>query len=159
MPPDLTAHQGSRVTNPPTSKQTKQTAAGLAVLFALCCGGAVGINSAFSDDDKPDTAATTPVQRFVDPAADQAAVTTAPALPQVTETTVEPEPEPTTVKPKPKATTKKPKPKPAPTSKKPTAVYYKNCDAVRAAGADPIHRGDPGYAKHLDRDGDGVGCE
>lgn len=38
-------------------------------------------------------------------------------------------------------------------------VYYKNCDAVRAAGAAPIHRGDPGYAKHLDRDGDGVGCE
>ena len=39
------------------------------------------------------------------------------------------------------------------------SVYYKNCDAVRAAGADPIHRGDPGYAKHLDGDGDGVGCE
>ena len=33
------------------------------------------------------------------------------------------------------------------------------CTAVRAAGADPIRRGDPGYAKHLDRDGDGVGCE
>jgi hypothetical protein len=39
------------------------------------------------------------------------------------------------------------------------SVYYKNCTAVRAAGADPIRRGDPGYAKHLDRDGDGVGCE
>lgn len=37
-------------------------------------------------------------------------------------------------------------------------VYYKNCDAVRAAGAAPIKRGDPGYAKHLDRDGDGQGC-
>lgn len=37
-------------------------------------------------------------------------------------------------------------------------VYYKNCDAVRAAGAAPIKRGDPGYAKHLDRDGDGEGC-
>nr|WP_229731176.1 excalibur calcium-binding domain-containing protein [Microbacterium faecale] len=23
----------------------------------------------------------------------------------------------------------------------------------------PVHRGDPGYARHLDRDGDGVGCE
>ncbi|MBW6439075.1 excalibur calcium-binding domain-containing protein [Actinoplanes hulinensis] len=31
--------------------------------------------------------------------------------------------------------------------------------AVRAAGADPIRRGDPGYGRHLDRDGDGVGCE
>lgn len=39
------------------------------------------------------------------------------------------------------------------------SVYYKNCTEVREAGADPIHRGEPGYAKHLDRDGDGVGCE
>ncbi|MCP9945711.1 excalibur calcium-binding domain-containing protein [Streptomyces somaliensis] len=22
-----------------------------------------------------------------------------------------------------------------------------------------MHRGDPGYGRHLDRDGDGVGCE
>ncbi|MEV6791728.1 excalibur calcium-binding domain-containing protein [Streptomyces sp. NPDC051320] len=39
------------------------------------------------------------------------------------------------------------------------STYYQNCDAVRAAGAAPIHVGDPGYARHLDRDGDGVGCE
>ena len=26
-------------------------------------------------------------------------------------------------------------------------------------GAAPVRRGDPGYARHLDRDGDGVGCE
>jgi hypothetical protein len=39
------------------------------------------------------------------------------------------------------------------------AVYYANCTAVRAAGAAPIHRGDPGYASKLDRDGDGIGCE
>lgn len=38
-------------------------------------------------------------------------------------------------------------------------VYYKNCSAVRAAGKAPIHAGDTGYGKHLDRDGDGVGCE
>ncbi len=38
-------------------------------------------------------------------------------------------------------------------------VYYKNCSQVRAAGAAPIYGGDPGYARHLDRDGDGVGCE
>ena len=38
-------------------------------------------------------------------------------------------------------------------------VSYANCTAVRAAGAAPIRRGDPGYARHLDRDGDGVGCE
>ena len=36
---------------------------------------------------------------------------------------------------------------------------FADCAAVRAAGADPIHRGDPGYSGHLDRDGDGVACE
>ena len=39
------------------------------------------------------------------------------------------------------------------------STYYANCDAVRAAGAAPIHAGDPGYSRRLDRDGDGVGCE
>ena len=39
------------------------------------------------------------------------------------------------------------------------SVHFKNCTAARDAGAAPVHRGDPGYAPHLDRDGDGVGCE
>lgn len=39
------------------------------------------------------------------------------------------------------------------------SVHFKNCTAARDAGAAPVHRGDPGYASHLDRDGDGVGCE
>ncbi|MFI6080918.1 excalibur calcium-binding domain-containing protein [Streptomyces sp. NPDC051217] len=39
------------------------------------------------------------------------------------------------------------------------STYYANCTAVRAAGADPIRTGDPGYGSHLDRDGDGVACE
>jgi hypothetical protein len=38
-------------------------------------------------------------------------------------------------------------------------VYYANCSAVRAAGAAPLHSGDPGYSRKLDRDGDGVACE
>lgn len=38
-------------------------------------------------------------------------------------------------------------------------VYYKNCTEARNAGAAPVYKGDPGYGKHLDRDGDGVGCE
>jgi hypothetical protein len=37
--------------------------------------------------------------------------------------------------------------------------YYKNCSAARDAGAAPVMEGDPGYGPHLDRDGDGVGCE
>ncbi|MGN7940535.1 excalibur calcium-binding domain-containing protein [Metabacillus sp. 22489] len=40
-----------------------------------------------------------------------------------------------------------------------TNVYYKNCTQAKAAGAAPIHKGEPGYAKHLDRDGDGIGCD
>ncbi len=58
--------------------------------------------------------------------------------------TPEPEPEPE----------QEPEPEPEVES-----VYYENCTAARDAGAAPVHRGDPGYASHLDRDGDGVGCE
>lgn len=36
---------------------------------------------------------------------------------------------------------------------------FANCSAARAAGAAPVRLGDPGYGRHLDRDGDGVGCE
>ncbi|WP_344230849.1 excalibur calcium-binding domain-containing protein [Citricoccus alkalitolerans] len=50
--------------------------------------------------------------------------------------------------------TKAPEPTRAPAS-----AFYANCDAARAAGAAPVYRGDPGYSKKLDRDGDGVGCE
>ena len=38
-------------------------------------------------------------------------------------------------------------------------VYFRNCSAARAAGAAPVYLNEPGYASHLDRDGDGVGCE
>ena len=36
---------------------------------------------------------------------------------------------------------------------------FENCTAARAAGAAPVLAGDPGYGPHLDRDGDGIGCE
>ena len=36
---------------------------------------------------------------------------------------------------------------------------YRNCSEARAAGAAPVMRGEPGYGQHLDRDGDGIGCE
>jgi hypothetical protein len=38
-------------------------------------------------------------------------------------------------------------------------AYFANCAAARAAGAAPVRVGQPGYGRHLDRDGDGVGCE
>lgn len=40
-----------------------------------------------------------------------------------------------------------------------TSAYYANCSAARAAGAAPVYASQPGYGRHLDRDGDGVGCE
>ncbi|HEX5333459.1 MAG TPA: DUF1524 domain-containing protein [Cellulomonas sp.] len=48
---------------------------------------------------------------------------------------------------------------PAPAVDTLVTVTYANCDAVRAAGAAPIHLGEPGYATALDRDGDGIACE
>lgn len=49
-----------------------------------------------------------------------------------------------------------PPPKPVPVVRN---VSYANCDAVRAAGAAPLYRGQPGYSTTLDRDGDGIACE
>jgi hypothetical protein len=46
-----------------------------------------------------------------------------------------------------------------PPATSPPGVYYANCDAARAAGAAPLHAGDPGYRSGLDRDNDGVACE
>lgn len=48
----------------------------------------------------------------------------------------------------------------APAAQAPAAsTYYDNCTAARNAGAAPVRAGDPGYGRHLDRDGDGIGCE
>lgn len=41
----------------------------------------------------------------------------------------------------------------------PQKEFYSNCKAVKAAGAAPLYRGDPGYSEDLDRDGDGIACE
>jgi hypothetical protein len=38
-------------------------------------------------------------------------------------------------------------------------VHYASCSEVRAAGAAPLRKGDPGYSTRLDRDGDGIACE
>ena len=40
-----------------------------------------------------------------------------------------------------------------------SSVYYESCADARAAGAAPLHRGEPGYRPGLDKDGDGVACE
>ena len=52
-----------------------------------------------------------------------------------------------------------PAPNPKPNPKPPANAYYKNYTEVWNAIGRPIKRGEPGYGSHLDRDGDGVGCE
>lgn len=75
-------------------------------------------------------------------AAPRPAATARPAPRRTTQPTPPPPPRPRTTAPRP-----------------PQAVYYPNCAAARAAGAAPLHRGDPGYRPGLDRDGDGIACE
>ncbi len=87
--------------------------------------------------------------------------TTAPPPPPTAPPTTAPPPPPTA----PPTTAPPPAPQPfvppssAPTPPAPTGAYYENCTAARAAGAAPIHRGEPGYRPALDRDNDGVACE
>ena len=69
-----------------------------------------------------------------------------------------PTPAPPTPAPQPPPTAASAAPAP-PAAPAGGAAYFKNCTAARAAGAAPLHRGDPGYRPELDRDGDGVACE
>ncbi|MDT3443592.1 excalibur calcium-binding domain-containing protein [Pseudofrankia sp. BMG5.37] len=48
---------------------------------------------------------------------------------------------------------------PPPADPDPVDVYYANCAEARAAGAAPLHRGEPGYRSGLDRDNDGTACD
>ncbi|MCX4505570.1 excalibur calcium-binding domain-containing protein [Streptomyces anulatus] len=80
-------------------------------------------------------------------------VPAATAVVRITVTAAAPEATPT-ANPTPAGNASKP-----PKATDPAPAYYENCDAARAAGAAPVEEGDPGYAPHLDRDGDGVGCE
>lgn len=164
----------SSTQKPSTTKVVLLTLLGV-FLFAFCGLGVVGVVIGGTDDTtsksetasgeaRPLAAAQPPSSPAVvaKPAATATRVpaakpTRTSARPTAAATT--PKPRPTTVKPKPRPTTKKPKPRPTTVEPAEPEVYYKNCTAVRAAGAAPIHRGDPGYARHLDRDGDGVGCE
>ena len=131
------------------------------------CGAddaAVPVPGAASSTTVP-TTAPAPIQpALAAPAPTTAASTTRPA-PTTTRpaptTTPGPQPAP---RPQPRP---EPRPQPQPAAEKSDddedsgggSAYYKNCKAARAAGAAPVRRGEPGYGSHLDRDGDGVGCE
>jgi hypothetical protein len=38
-------------------------------------------------------------------------------------------------------------------------AYYHRCADAHTAGAEPLHRGEPGYRPQLDADNDGIACE
>lgn len=72
--------------------------------------------------------------------------------------------------PAPEPVYEEPAPAPEPVYEEPAPVYeapapvaptvsYASCKEVKAAGAAPIHLGDPGWDSKFDRDGDNVGCE
>lgn len=48
---------------------------------------------------------------------------------------------------------------PRPSSPARSGTYYRSCKEVRAAGAAPLRRGQPGYRAEMDGDGDGIACE
>jgi Excalibur calcium-binding domain len=50
-------------------------------------------------------------------------------------------------------------PLPAPQMALGGSIYFPNCASARAAGVTPLRAGQKGYGRHLDRDGDGIGCE
>lgn len=112
-----------------------------------------------SDDTTP-TPTPTPTRTTASPTPTPKPTPTKSATPtpqpsNPTETTETTEPE--------LARTTAPKPKPTPTrtvtEEVAPPVYYDNCAEARAAGAAPVRRGQPGYGTHLDRDGDGTGCD
>ena len=97
------------------------------------------------------------------PAASTSTQMAPPPAPKATHPAPPPQPQPAVDPPSPPDTTT---PEPAATTTDngddgsgSGGAFYKNCDAARAAGVAPLHRGDPGYRPKLDRDGDGIACE
>ena len=152
--------------------------AGLGCLSAIVALGVLGscLGSAGAGDDASKPAPTVTVTTTVTetPAAaptvtstvTQTVTTTVTATATATTTTTAtaaaPEPaqdaapasEPTTAQPRPLVQ--------QPEEESPTdsaAVSFASCAEARAAGAAPLHGGDPGYSRRLDRYGDGVACE
>lgn len=117
----------------------------------------IGIVAGSDGETKTDTAAS----KKAAPAATVTATVTATPAPAATETvTAEPEPAPTVTKTKTVRVTVAPAAGGSDDGGgSGGSTYSANCTEVRAAGAAPIRTGDPGYGRHLDRDGDGVACE
>ena len=123
----------------------------------------------FNGDDTASTSADRPVGTAKTPAPAPTQTTTS-ASPTETPThepthsttpklTPTPTPSETTSTAAPPTPTETPTEAPKTTPSVAAAIAYKNCAEVRAAGKAPLHRGDPGYSRDLDRNGDGVACE
>lgn len=90
--------------------------------------------------------------------------TSAPGPPSTANVPIAPlAPFPETTPPTPPITTQEPLPTqgytPPVTTQASPAARYGNCAEAKAAGAAPMHRGEPGYRSALDRDGDGIACD
>ena len=84
-----------------------------------------------------------------------ATTTTAPTTTTTAPTTTTTTPPPPTTEPPP-AVPPPTRPPSPPTTER---VRYDNCLEALFDGALPLREGDPGYGRHLDRDGDGEACE
>ncbi|GAA2672447.1 MULTISPECIES: excalibur calcium-binding domain-containing protein [Actinosynnema] len=125
----------------------------LVVLTALVlagCEGSTPSGGELSTSPSPTTTTTSATTTTSSPAPVTTTSTTTTTPPPAVAPQPQPQPQP---EPKPQ-----PKPQPAP-EPQPAPAYYKNCAEARAAGAAPLHAGEPGYRSALDRDGDGVACE
>ncbi|MCC3763987.1 excalibur calcium-binding domain-containing protein [Glycomyces sp. TRM65418] len=147
MPDDHLSAAGPQRTGikPWSELSTREKASGIAILALplFCCFGVV--NMVGDDDDSR-----SPVDRVTEIAT------------VATESPTEPEPTTTRAAPTEVATTEAATTEaaePEPETQAAPEVYYDNCDAAREAGAAPVHDWEEGYGEHLDRDGDGVGCE
>ena len=130
----------------------RRSAAIKAFLGLACCGALLGTGMTGCTASEPSGSPEKAVAQEVPTVA--APTTTAPTA-EASAVSPEPSPSPTPAAP----TTAKPAAKPSPRKTTKPAVYYKNCDAVRAAGKAPLLRGEPGYRTGLDRDLDGEACE
>lgn len=122
---------------------------GAALTAALCIS--LGACASDKDDPKPAPSNSTPTR----PAPTSSA-------PSPSATPTRPSPVPTSAPP---SETAAPTPEArlrstdTPAEEATEEVSYRNCSDVRAAGAAPIRRGEPGYSSSLDRDGDGIACD
>lgn len=138
---------------------------GAMIITGACGNGSTdadGVQAASVDETLPFAATTSSA---ASPTTAEATTTTAPPTTTRPSTTAAPTTTPPTAPPTTAApitaptTTAEPVSVTAAPPVSDTGVYYQNCTAAKAAGAAPVYRGDPGYGGHLDRDGDGIGCE